>query len=201
MFKGVLFLLAEAYIWDFRRSVIAENSVALSLPNQLVLRPIKSAIVFPTIIYLLFCSFCRTSVHHSNVNFFFFGNYSFTFCRLGADVHDDPRFLSARQLLLFSMTPTSSLLSFPPWLEFLPCPLGCSDLNIFYLTAFVKANIQQLWSIAELQFLGSRRDSDTGRNGHNCCLKKEKKGKEKSPHWKEENGRGVGWGGILTSGL
>lgn len=54
--------------------------------------------------------------------------------------------------------PADSCCFFLTWLEFLPWPLGLDDLNIFYLSAFVSPNIQQLWSMAELQFSGSRRD-------------------------------------------
>lgn len=53
----------------------------------------------------------------------------------------------------------------PTWSEFLPWPLGSDDFNIFYLSAFVSPNIQQLWSMAELQFSGSRRDLAVEKGG------------------------------------
>ena len=73
----------------------------------------------------------------------------------------------------FSLPIIPLLTPFPfslTWLEFLPWPLGLDDFNIFYLTAFVSPNIQQLWSMAELQFSGSRRDLavETGWV-YDCC--------------------------------
>lgn len=76
-------------------------------------------------------------------------------CQLVASGPADPY----NPLYLQSPTPCR-LLSLPlTWLEFLWWPLGSDDSDIFYLSAFVSPNIQQLWSMATLQFSGSRWDS------------------------------------------
>lgn len=127
--------LVEANIWDSGRSDKVQHLITELFLDQLLVCPVKSKIHFPND----HLSFSAISLPKKRAR-----PFSTTLCVLGRCLRSFP-FLS----------------SIPPApyadLNFCPGLWGSSDLTIFYLSIFVKANIQQLWSIAELQFSGSRR--------------------------------------------
>lgn len=59
-------------------------------------------------------------------------------------------------------------------------PSDWTDSDIFYLSAFVRPNIQQLWSVAELQFSGSRRDLAAEKGVGVCASMMERQGEGKT---------------------